>query len=72
VRVTINTDDPAIFGCTISGELLALVNHGLLTLREVAESQRGAFRAADLPDDKRVAIEQEIDALIAELESEVQ
>jgi aminodeoxyfutalosine deaminase len=69
VRVTINTDDPAIFGCTLTGELLTLVNHGLLNLREVAEIQRDAFRAADIPEDKLTAIEREIDDLIAELEN---
>ena len=35
VRVTINTDDPLIFGCTLSGEFLALHEAGVLTAAEL-------------------------------------
>jgi adenosine deaminase len=35
VRVTINTDDPLIFGCTLSGEFLALYQTGLMTAPEL-------------------------------------
>jgi adenosine deaminase len=35
VRVTINTDDPLIFGCTVSSEFLALHRTGLMTAAEL-------------------------------------
>ncbi len=35
VRVTINTDDPLIFGCTLSGEFLALYQAGVMTAGEL-------------------------------------
>ncbi len=67
VQFTVNTDDPGIFGCTLSGELLTLVEHDLLTLHEIAAMQRNAFRAADLPDATRDVLLHEIDALVAVL-----
>ncbi len=35
VKVTIGTDDPLIFGCTLSGEYLALHEAGVLTAPEL-------------------------------------
>lgn len=35
VKVTINTDDPLIFGCTLSGEFLALYEAGVMTAQEL-------------------------------------
>jgi adenosine deaminase len=35
VRVTINTDDPLIFGCTLSGEFLSLYRAGVMTAQEL-------------------------------------
>jgi adenosine deaminase len=35
VKVTINTDDPLIFGCTLSGEFLALYQAGVMTAQEL-------------------------------------
>ena len=35
VRVTINTDDPLIFGCTLSEEFLGLYDAGLMTAAEL-------------------------------------
>jgi len=35
VTVTINTDDPLIFGCTLSGEFLALYRAGVMTAQEL-------------------------------------
>lgn len=67
IPVTVNTDDPAIFNCTLIDELLALVDSHVLTLPEVADIQREALRAADLPPAQLVDIEREIDVLLAEL-----
>jgi len=35
VRVTINTDDPLVFGCTLSSEFLALYRAGVMTAAEL-------------------------------------
>jgi adenosine deaminase len=35
VRVSVNTDDPLIFGCTLSGEFLALHEAGVMTAAEL-------------------------------------
>lgn len=69
IPVTVNTDDPAIFNCTLTDELLALVDHHVLTLPEVADIQRAALRAADLPPAQLADSERQIDVLLAELPS---
>jgi adenosine deaminase len=43
VRVTIATDDPLIFGCTLSGEFLALHDAGVMTARELDFIRAAAF-----------------------------
>jgi adenosine deaminase len=43
VSVTINTDDPLIFGCTLSGEFLALYEAGLMTAQELEFIRLGAL-----------------------------
>lgn len=43
VRVTINTDDPLIFGCTLSGEFLALYRSGLMSASELDAIRLAAF-----------------------------
>jgi adenosine deaminase len=35
LRVTINTDDPLIFGCTLSEEFLALYQSGVMTAQQL-------------------------------------
>lgn len=43
VRVTVNTDDPLIFGCSLSGEFLALFEAGLFTAAELDAIRRAAL-----------------------------
>jgi len=43
VKVTIGTDDPLIFGCTLSGEFLALHEAGVMTARELDFIRAAAF-----------------------------
>ncbi len=43
VKVTVNTDDPLIFGCTLSDEFLALFEAGVLTAREPDFIRTAAF-----------------------------
>jgi adenosine deaminase len=46
VRVTINTDDPLIFGCTLSGEFLALFDAGVMTAAELDAIRLEGLRSA--------------------------
>ena len=43
VKVTINTDDPLIFGCTLSSEFLALHDAGVMTPDELDSIRAAAF-----------------------------
>jgi adenosine deaminase len=43
VRVTVNTDDPLIFGCTLSSEFLALYQAGVMTAVELDTIRLAAF-----------------------------
>jgi adenosine deaminase len=43
VKVTVNTDDPLIFGCTLSGEFLALYEAGVMTAEELDLIRASAF-----------------------------
>lgn len=65
VSVTCSTDDPELFGCTLTQELRALVQHQGFTPHELAQLQINAFRAGDLPDDQRSALISEVEALRA-------
>ncbi|HXV00992.1 MAG TPA: hypothetical protein VG166_10885 [Caulobacteraceae bacterium] len=46
VKVTINTDDPLIFGCTLSGEFLALFDAGVMTAAELDVVRLEGLRSA--------------------------
>jgi len=63
VTLTVNTDDPPMFGATLTGEYLALAEHCHFSLDELVELNLNAVRAAFLPDDERAA-------LLAEFQSE--
>lgn len=69
IEFTINTDDPGVFGCTLSGELQSLVEYDLMSLEEIARLQRDAFARADIDESTRQSIDSEISELIAELET---
>lgn len=43
VNVTVNTDDPLIFGCTLSGEFLARYEAGAMTAQELDVIRRRAL-----------------------------
>ncbi len=67
VAVTVNTDDPTFFGCTLTGELEVLVNKMGFSLADIAEVEKNAFRVAKMDDAARNAIIAEIDALVSEV-----
>jgi adenosine deaminase len=63
LRVTVSTDDPTVFGRSLSQELVSLVDDHRLTLADVASLQANAFEAAHMPAADRDAILAEIAAL---------
>jgi adenosine deaminase len=67
VRVTVNTDDPTVFGRTLSQELLSLVEELGFAPAEVARLQANAFAVAAMPDAARAAVLAEIEALVREI-----
>jgi aminodeoxyfutalosine deaminase len=71
VLVTINSDDPPMFNCTLGSEYLALAEQQGFTLDELAEISLRAARAAFLPDAEKATLvarfEDELGRLHAEL-----
>ena len=65
--MTINTDDPTVFGRTLSQELVSVVEDLGFSLAEVARLQANAFAVADMPAAGRAAVLAEIDALAREI-----
>ncbi len=63
VPVTIATDDPTVFGCSLSGELQHLVEQLGFAPADLVPLQRNAFRVAALPAAQQRAIAAELDAL---------
>jgi adenosine deaminase len=67
--VTVNTDDPALFGVTLSDEYRALAAVHGFTRDELRALARNAFRAAFLPAGEKAALLAEFEAAAA-LETE--
>jgi adenosine deaminase len=67
VRVTVNTDDPTVFGRSLSRELVSLVEDLGFSLAELARLQANAFAVAAMPAAVRAAVLGEIEALVQEI-----
>jgi adenine deaminase len=67
VRVTINTDDPTVFGRTLSQEIVSLMDDLGFAPAEVARLQASAFAVAAMPAAARAAVLGEIEALVREI-----
>ena len=65
IRVTVNTDDPTIFGCTLTSELQLLAEKLCFSADHLAQLQVNAFQAAKMPPAKREAVLAEIEGLLA-------
>ncbi len=65
VTLTVNTDDPPMFGATLTGEYLALAEHCQFTLDDLIDLNLNAVRAAFLHEAERAN-------LLAEFESEIE
>lgn len=68
VRVTCSTDDPGIFGVTLTDELRNLVEYQGFTARELAALQINAFEVALLSDLERIPLMAEVRSLLDEYE----
>ncbi|HYI15030.1 MAG TPA: adenosine deaminase [Thermomicrobiales bacterium] len=71
VTLTVNTDDPPMFGATLTGEYLALAEHCRFTLDELIDLNLNAVRAAFLPDAERENLLDEFESEIASLRCEL-
>jgi len=69
VRLTINTDDPTVFGRTLSEELASLVDDLGFSPIDLARFQANAFAVAVMPAEARQAVLDEIDTLRAQRRS---
>ncbi len=69
VRVTLNTDDPTVFGRSLTEELVSLVDDLGFSPTEAARLQANAFAVAAMPAAARAAVLDEIDALVREAEA---
>ena len=65
VRCTISTDDPLVFGNSLSGEYLALAREAGFSRAELADLAKQGWSVADLPVARRKAMADEIDRLLA-------
>ena len=63
VVVTLNTDDPPMFGATLEGEYLAVASALGLRHAEVAALAANSVRASFLPEERKVALLAEIAAV---------
>lgn len=67
VRVTVNTDDPTVFGRSLSQELASLVEDLGFAPADLARLQANAFAVAAMPAAARTAVLAEIAALVREI-----
>jgi adenosine deaminase len=56
LKVTINTDDPLVFGITLTDELFRATQHMSMSLDDIKEHTIAAAEAAFLPDGKRAEL----------------
>lgn len=61
LRLTLNTDDPAVSGITLSDEMLNAMQHFGLTLDDLRQMMITAAHGALLPQEERLALANEID-----------
>jgi adenosine deaminase len=60
IPVTVNTDDPTVFGCSLTDELHLLAHQLDFSPQELAQLQINAFQVAKMPADQKQAILTEI------------
>ena len=66
IPVTVNTDDPTVFGSSLTNELCLLADKLGFSPADLARVQITAFKVAQLPDQQRADILTEIDQLVTQ------
>ena len=61
LKVSVNTDDPAMFGATITEEFLHLNNQVGITLNEIKWLTKNAMESAFVSDEIKKKLKQKID-----------
>jgi adenosine deaminase len=69
VRITVNTDDPTVFGRSLTEEIVSLIVTLHFSLIDVARLEANAFQVAAMPSAEKMDILQEIDAVVAAVPS---
>jgi adenosine deaminase len=64
IPVTVNTDDPTVFGCSLTDELHLLASQLDFSPQELAHLQINAFQAAKMPVEKKQAVLSEINDML--------
>jgi adenosine deaminase len=64
IPVTVSTDDPTVFGLTLTEELLLLIHYSIFSPIEIAQIQINAFKAARMTKEKRNALINSIESAI--------
>lgn len=72
VPVTVSTDDPTLFGRSLTDELNILLDSLDFTPESIGEIEKNAFRAALISEDERDAIFHEIDLLAERFHETIQ
>lgn len=67
LRVSVNSDDPAYFGGYVAGNYVAVANGLGLDVGTLADIARNSFRSAFLPDLRKEALIDEVNAYVAGL-----
>lgn len=66
--VTVNTDDPTLFGVELTDEYLKLIDHGIFSVGEVVDLIRKGIQATFQPEDKKKALLATLDGVLAKSE----
>jgi adenosine deaminase len=70
ITLSINTDDPALFNCSMNSEFNAILEHDLVSPSELAAMQHKAFDTAIMGEAERKAAQAKIAELVKSLDSE--
>ena len=64
IPVTVNTDDPTLFGCSLNGELYLLYQRLGFQAKDLAQLQANAFQVADMPETLRQSLLKRLEHLV--------
>ncbi|MFO8065716.1 MAG: adenosine deaminase [Spirochaetota bacterium] len=68
IHVTVNTDDPTLFGVELTDEYLRLIEHGIFSVSEVIDLIRKGIHATFQSEADKAALLQELDQALSKSE----